>query len=245
MILTDFRERGWIAPVLIGALNLVYNVIDALGNLDFLVSQDPGTVMSLVLSPWTGLAFLIAGVLWVGFESGAIQSWWALRNSPTSESLSHDFRVMARLRWDDATGKPVVRADNGRLVSVWAAFDIELRNLAVYPQRVSDVYLELWTTRFPNKLVLGADPVRVDTEFDWNKRSNLRRVEWQFEPVSAALTHNVCFEKYLCEPERPVAAKSYEVALVAELGSPRKRIRIRLQQDITGGLYEFERSEPS
>jgi len=203
-------------------------------------------MLALALSWWVNpprfLPFVIGGtgavLIVYGIVPGAVRTIPRLvslpwKGSSVSATTRHGVTMMARLRWSNGTGKPIVTVDRGRLRSVWAALDIEMRNRHQEPKRVSDLFLEIRRARFPRRLIATADPSAIDGDLDWYRRPHPRRVEWLVEPNSAAITHHVRFG---CDwpPDKlgPADPKRFSAGVVAELGGSDRQIRLELGSDI-------------
>ena len=183
------------------------------------------------------IAMIIYGVFRSGYLIDLLPSEMArilLRQPPLSSVSKYDVTLNIRLRWQDDTGKPTVAVDNGQVTSVWAALNIEKRNYGSVPVRVSELYLEARTGRFPRRLIDIADPTSIDGDDRWGQRDFPRRVEWLLDPASPAITHYVRFSRGWKpdDPSAPRDPKRFSAIVVAELGSPDRRLRIDLGEDI-------------
>ena len=148
-----------------------------------------------------------------------------------SSTTEYGVTITAKLRWDDDVGKPIVHAleSNLKIWSIWAALDIELRNSGQNPQRVSELYMEIRSSRFPKRLIAIADAKR-----DGHTEVNDRRVEWLLPPVGEAETHYVHFERFWAEDDEtmPKGSKQFGAVIVAELGRRDRAVRLLIGDDI-------------
>ena len=185
------------------------------------------------------MAMIIYGVFRSGYLIDLLPREMArilLRQPPLSSMSKYGMTFTIRLRWHDDIGKPTVAVDNGQVTSVWAALDIEQRNYGSVPIRVSELYLEARTGRFPRRLIAIADPASIDNDQQWSSKKFPRRVEWFLEPASAVVSHHVRFNRGWKpgDPSAPRDPKRFSATVVAELGSPDRRLRIDLGEDIIG-----------
>src|SRR3972149_8309905 len=95
--------------------------------------------------------------------------------------------LAAATRWQDSVGKPIVSVDEGKVRSVWAALQIEVRNREPQPQRIRDLHMEFLRGRLIwHRVFTTADPAQIDHDDHWHQRRNPRQVDWLLEPVSPA-----------------------------------------------------------
>jgi hypothetical protein len=147
--------------------------------------------------------------------------------------------LSAHLHWEDDIGSPRISVDDqSRIVSVWAMLDVEVRNTSDRPIRVSDLYMEVRTTRFPRRLIATADPRAIGQTRDWYKMKNPRRVEWLLEPHSAGQRQNVDFQQGYPTNGGPVAPKRVTITIVAELEGGKKTVRLYLEDDVLAPTKE-------
>ncbi len=149
----------------------------------------------------------------------------------------HGVSLAARLRWHNSVGRPIVTVDGGRIVSVWAALDIEARNLDPMAKRLSDLFMVIRKARFPKSVIAVAEPWAIDHDTDWAQRPFPRRVEWELPGASPAITHHVRFvhDFGLGSPDAPQDPRQFAAEIVADLGTPDRRIRLPLGDDILTG----------
>ena len=211
-----------------------------------------GVAVLAVLSPafvndipkWITVSFAVLAIAMVAygvFRSGYLvdllppnMARFLLRQPPVSSVRKYGLTLTIRLRWHDDIGKPTVAVDSGQVTSVWAALNIEVRNHNSVPIRVSELYLEARTGRFPRRLIATADPDSIDGKDRWGNQDFPRRVEWLIEPVSPVVTYHVRFSRWwkvddLSAPRDP---KRFSATIVAELGGPHRQIRVELGEDV-------------
>jgi len=130
--------------------------------------------------------------------------------------------------------KPFIHQSNGRLTHVWADLMLEVRNTTGEAAIISELYLEVCTTSFPPKVVTIAEPTRIDRDLEWYSRPRRRKVEWPLPPHSEGMMHEVRLEKAWTKDEIAPedATTNYAMYLVAELGIPKRRVRLGLEDDV-------------
>ena len=155
--------------------------------------------------PWlvVGIGALVIGYALSPFSVTGVR--WLTLYLPFSPQKSitteRGITIAAKLRWDDAVGKPrvhVIESTYG-VYAIRAALDIEIRNSSQSHQRVSELYMEIRSSRFPKRLIATADAVG-----DGRKIIKDRRVEWLLVPVSEAETHYVHFERFWLEGDEGI-----------------------------------------
>lgn len=182
--------------------------------------------------------FLTPDLIRGGFLVGIMPTGVArllLRQPSVSTRRKDGLTLTVRLRWHDEVGRPIVTVDNGRVRAVWASLDIEVRNHHRDPQRVSDLFLEIRTARFPRRLIATGDPVAIDNDAQWHRAKFPRRVEWLLDPVSPAVVHHVRFNRGWMEgdPSAPRDPRRFTAYIVASLVRPSGRqVRVELGDDI-------------
>ncbi len=191
-------------------------------------------------APWILAAFCAGGVVLIALSivyaaAPAIPrvARGLRKSSSVSTTTRHGVTMTARLRWSDGVGKPRVGVEQGRVRFVWAALDIEMRNREQEPKRISDLFLEVRSRRFPRRLIATADPCAINGDLDWYLRSQPRRVEWLLEPNTPAITHHVRFAQDWPEDRPgPGDPEHFGATIVAELGGEDRQIRLDLAEDI-------------
>ena len=198
--------------------------------------------------PWliVGIGFLVILYALTPFSvTGMRRLAMYLPVSPKKSTTTEwDVTITAKLRWDDAVGKPMVNAleSNLKVWSIWAGLDIDVRNSGQNPQRVSELYIEIRSSRFPKRLIAIAD-AKSDGLTDVKDR----RVEWLLPPVGPAETHYVRFERFWAEDDEtmPQGSKQFGAIIVAELGRPDRAIRLQIGDDIwETTVSSVRRNEP-
>jgi hypothetical protein len=193
-------------------------------------------------APWVLVALLVGGAVVIvcgmlyAVAPAIPRVMRRLRRSPSvSTTTRHGVTMTARLRWSDGVGKPIVQAPapEGRILLVWTALDIEMRNREQDPKRISDLFLEIRTARFPKRVIATADPVAIDGDLDWYQRRHPRRVEWLLDPSAPATAHHVRFSRgWVPQTPGPRAPRRFTAVVVAELGGEDRQIRLELGDDI-------------
>ena len=143
--------------------------------------------------------------------------------------------LAAATRWQDSVGKPIVSVDQGKVRSVWAALQIEVRNREAQPQRISDLYMEFLRGRLIwHRVFATADPAQIDHDDHWHQRRNPRQVDWLLEPVSPAVSRYVRFARGWMQndPTAPEDPKRFGARVVAQLGGEDRKIVLDLGEDI-------------
>lgn len=193
-------------------------------------------------APWVLVAFCGGGAVLIALSIGYAVApalprvtRWLWRGPSVSTVTRHGVTMTARLRWSDGVGKPIVQAPapEGRILLVWTALDIEIRNREQDPKRISDLFLEIRTAGFPKRVIATADPVAIDGDLDWYQRRHPRRVEWLLDPSAPAIIHHVRFSRgWLPESPGPRDPRRFTPIVVAELGGEDRQIRLELGDDI-------------
>lgn len=194
----------------------------------FQVSEHPAIAFPVIVFGALLIGYGASPFAITGFRRLALYLPFSPKKSITTE---RDVTIAAKLRWDDAVGKPLVRviASTYRVYAIWAALDIEIRNSSQSPQRISKLFMEIRSSRFPKRLIATADAVK-----DEQKDVKDRKVEWRLEPVSEAETHYVHFERFWLEGDEtsPKGSKQFKAIIVAELGRPDRTVRLQIGDDI-------------
>lgn len=184
----------------------------------------------------SGIVFMALALSFLAFfKAVPIRIPYPLTKPQTESRIErHGVSLAALLRWKDSVGRPIVTVHEGRVASIWAALDIEVRNLEPEPKRMSELVLEVRKASAPKSLVGVAEPAARDGNVDWYKRKHPRRVDWLLPSVSEAITHHVRFayDFGLDNPDAPEDPRQFEAAIIADLGTKRRRIRLPLGDDI-------------
>lgn len=187
----------------------------------------------------SGIVFGVLVTIFLAiFRAVPIRIRYPLTKSQTESRIErHGVSLAALLRWGDSVGRPIVTVHEGRVVSIWAGLDIEVRNLETEPKRMSELVLEVRKAGAPKSLLGVAEPAAIDGDLDWHKRKHPRRVEWLLPPVSEAITHHVRFayDFGLDNPDAPKDPRQFEAAIIADLGTKSRRLRLPLGDDIFTG----------
>ncbi len=193
------------------------------------------------------LLFVIAGLILILYAASSSFRWSLallpdaiplpimVRRGGRSIVTRYGVTLAAATRWKDSVGKPIVSADEGKVRSVWAALQIDVRNRQPQPQRITDLYMEFLRGRLIWRRVFAtADPAQIDHDDHWNQRRNPRQVDWLLEPVSPAVSHYVRFARGWMpnDPTAPEDPKRFSARVVAEVGGEDRKIVLELEEDI-------------
>jgi hypothetical protein len=159
---------------------------------------------------------------------------WPLRQGTESSARKHDVFMKISLRWTDNIGKPLVQVDDGKVRSVWAVFNVDVRNYGNTPKRLAELYLETRTAGwFRTKPFGKAVPVGIDSDLDWYKNGRGSRVEWPLEPQGELLSHTVRFSQEWALGAGPPDPKRFSARVIGVLANG-DRISVNVAADIMG-----------
>jgi hypothetical protein len=201
-----------------------------------------GIGVSVVIGQAIGIVLMALGVLVLVYYYGG--GFFGIVSAPRlpwvkpARSHIHKYGITMSVHyhWEDQRtwGKPAITVDDSRrwIISAWAMLDVEVRNTSHYPQRISDLYMEVRKPGIRKELVGIAEPAAIGSEREWYKRPNRRRVEWFLEPHSEGIRRPVTFSSDWPKESHPLGDDRFTIAIVAELEGGRKLLRLYLESDI-------------